>query len=99
MVPPEEIAGQGVSPPPPHTPPPGWHPDPSEPGLLRYWDGTQWTEHTQSAAEPTAAGPTAAENIPADPAEVAATDEPGRTGVPSAVKIVGASSPRSLCSG
>ncbi|WP_186626565.1 DUF2510 domain-containing protein [Rhodococcus sp. BP22] len=71
------------------TPPPGWHPDPSEPGLLRYWDGTQWTEHTQSAAEPTAAGPTAAENIPADPAELAATDEPGRTGVPRAVKIVG----------
>ena len=70
------------------TPPPGWHPDPSEAGLLRYWDGTQWTEHTRSAAEPATAEP-AAENIPANPADPAATDEPKRTGVPRAVKIVG----------
>lgn len=24
-------------------PPPGWHPDPSQPGRLRYWDGAAWT--------------------------------------------------------
>ena len=63
------------------TPPPGWHPDPSEPGLIRYWDGTQWTEHTQPAAESTAE----------EPAPTGA-DEPGqpdRAGVPRAVKIVG----------
>ena len=24
-------------------PPPGWHPDPSRPGRLRYWDGAAWT--------------------------------------------------------
>ena len=24
----------------------GWFPDPAEPGLLRYWDGAQWTAHT-----------------------------------------------------
>ncbi|MDZ7929175.1 DUF2510 domain-containing protein [Rhodococcus sp. NPDC076796] len=63
------------------TPPPGWHPDPSEPGLIRYWDGTQWTEHTQPAA-----GPTAEEPAPTG------ADEPGqpdRSGVPRSVKIIG----------
>ncbi|MFE7423157.1 DUF2510 domain-containing protein [Rhodococcus sp. NPDC057529] len=29
------------------TPPPGWHQDPADANLLRYWDGTQWTEQTQ----------------------------------------------------
>lgn len=28
-------------------PPAGWHPDPQNPNLLRYWDGQQWTGHTQ----------------------------------------------------
>ncbi|WP_430647367.1 DUF2510 domain-containing protein [Agromyces sp. GXS1127] len=28
----------------------GWHPDPTEPHLLRYWDGTGWTPHTAAAA-------------------------------------------------
>jgi len=35
------------------TSPAGWHPDPGQvpgqPPLLRYWDGTQWTEHTSPA--------------------------------------------------
>ncbi|MFE3517854.1 phospholipid scramblase-related protein [Streptomyces sp. NPDC059166] len=30
--------------------PAGWHPDPhGAPQLLRYWDGTRWTEHTHPA--------------------------------------------------
>ena len=30
-------------------PDPGWHPDPSNPQQLRYWDGQQWTDHTAPA--------------------------------------------------
>lgn len=32
------------------TTPPGWYPDPNNPQAQRYWDGSQWTEHT---ADPT----------------------------------------------
>jgi hypothetical protein len=28
----------------------GWYQDPRFPGLMRWWDGAQWTEHTQAAA-------------------------------------------------
>lgn len=28
---------------------PGWYPDPQNPAVMRYWDGTKWTQHTQAA--------------------------------------------------
>ena len=36
------------------TPPAGWYPDPTEPSVLRYWDGTQWTTDMQPAMQPAA---------------------------------------------
>ena len=31
--------------------PPGWYGDPTQPGFVRYWDGTAWTPHVQPAAQ------------------------------------------------
>lgn len=28
-------------------PPPGWYPDTRNPAFVRWWDGAQWTDHTQ----------------------------------------------------
>lgn len=28
-------------------PPAGWHPDPYDPNIERFWDGSQWTAHTR----------------------------------------------------
>lgn len=36
------------------TSPAGWNPDPHDPNLLRYWDGQQWTGHTQPRPHPAA---------------------------------------------
>ena len=36
--------------PPPPAIPAGWHPDPNGAKLQRYWDGSQWTEHTAPLA-------------------------------------------------
>ena len=34
--------------------PPGWYDDPSDPTMLRYWDGVTWTSHTTPRKSPTA---------------------------------------------
>jgi hypothetical protein len=33
-------------------PPAQWYPDPANPALMRWWDGTAWTEHTHPVAAP-----------------------------------------------
>ncbi|MBO2988867.1 DUF2510 domain-containing protein [Leucobacter tardus] len=35
-------------------PPAGWYPDPGAPGLMRFWDGAQWTAHTAPVVPPAA---------------------------------------------
>jgi hypothetical protein len=42
---PEPTPAPAPEPTPIVTTPPGWYPDPSGRYELRYWDGTQWTEH------------------------------------------------------
>lgn len=36
---------------PPGQTPAGWYPDHNQPGTLRYWDGSAWTEHTSQQAQ------------------------------------------------
>ena len=45
----------------------GWYPDPSAPGILRYWTGQQWTDHT--APDPQPATYTVAEPAASWPAQ------------------------------
>lgn len=37
--------------------PPGWYPDPSTPGMQRYWDGTQWVGQAAPMGPPGAGAP------------------------------------------
>jgi hypothetical protein len=34
------------------TPGAAWYPDPQTPGLVRWWDGTKWTEHVSVPPDP-----------------------------------------------
>ena len=40
-----EPASIEIIPPPPSVPP-GWYPESADAGLVRYWNGAQWTDHT-----------------------------------------------------
>lgn len=42
----EQQRAAAALPPPPVAPPAGWYPDTTGLQVLRWWDGTRWTEHT-----------------------------------------------------
>jgi uncharacterized protein YxjI len=46
------------------TAPAGWHPDPMGRHELRYWDGTQWTEHVSSHGRQSVDPPTGTSPVP-----------------------------------
>lgn len=41
-----------------------WHPDPEQPGMLRWWDGTQWTEQRTPAVSAQGMSPTPGPSAP-----------------------------------
>ena len=47
--------------------PASWHPDPSVPGQLRYWDGTAWTGYTARSSPAAQVQPTAPTYVPVTP--------------------------------
>lgn len=53
----------------------GWYPDPMSSGtsVVRYWDGTRWTQHVQAAPEQPAAPPTGSTDQQTAPYGVAPT--------------------------
>lgn len=50
--------------------PAGWYPDPTDPSLQRYWDGTGWTEHVQPDPSAAGTGGSAPDNAVSSPASV-----------------------------
>ncbi|MFD5599193.1 DUF2510 domain-containing protein [Leucobacter sp. NPDC058333] len=44
---PQQVQVVSQQPPPPQGPPPGWYADPYGQPVTRWWDGFQWTTHTQ----------------------------------------------------
>ncbi|MCF4135768.1 DUF2510 domain-containing protein [Streptomyces sp. Tue 6430] len=59
--------------------PSGWYPDPhGADRTLRYWDGSQWTEHTHAEQQPAQGQP----QVPAQPAQQPVPAQPGQPQVP-----------------
>ena len=65
-----------------NNPPPNWYPDPRGEAELRYWDGSQWTEHTHSG-QPQAA-PASPPPAQAPPPQAPAPSGPPAAGTPTA---------------
>lgn len=59
--------------------PANWYPDPSDPTILRYWDGQRWTENTAPAVIPQQA---AAPMPPPTPGTMLRPGEPAPTQLP-----------------
>ncbi|HEX8647087.1 MAG TPA: DUF2510 domain-containing protein [Thermoleophilaceae bacterium] len=68
-------------------PPPNWYPDPRGEAELRYWDGSQWTEHTHSTPQ-AGGGETVAAQVPQS-APPPSTAPPPQTAPPAAASAAG----------
>ena len=49
--------------------PAGWYPDPSDARVVRYWDGTTWTDLTAAPTRPLRVGPSTSTESPPDQPE------------------------------
>jgi hypothetical protein len=49
--------------------PAGWYPDPSDAGVVRYWDGTAWTDLAAAPAQPLPVNQSAGNESPPDQPE------------------------------
>lgn len=67
-------------------PPPNWYPDPRGEGELRYWDGSQWTEHVHSG-QAAGGGETVAAPVPSAPPP--STAPPPQAAPPAAATAAG----------
>lgn len=61
-----------------------WYPDPSSPGLLRYWDGQAWTEHVAPDPAAAAAQEAPAQQAPDQQAATGPQPDAGYAGAPAA---------------
>jgi hypothetical protein len=57
-------------------PAPGWYPDPSSPGGLRWWSGAAWTEHVSAPVPPAADEVPDLARFSRDPGTRATREEP-----------------------
>ncbi|HXH58668.1 DUF2510 domain-containing protein [Iamia sp.] len=71
--------------------PAAWHPDPENPGQLRYWDGLQWTEHRNPDTGAGGRGPDPTTEIPqVDDAAAARSAPKSKSALPYILIPVGA---------
>ncbi|WP_190139743.1 DUF2510 domain-containing protein, partial [Streptomyces longispororuber] len=59
------------------SPPPGWYPDPSQPAVERWWDGSAWTAHGRAPAPQGAAAQPGFGPAPVPPGAGVVPDRPG----------------------